>query len=64
MRYVVDFWRAVGGTRLPRYTPSLSSLLELIPPPNQGVGDQLMADEPESIDIMHGLDEPVKYHQV
>jgi hypothetical protein len=49
--------RAVEGTRLPRYyTPSLSSLLELIPPPIQGVGGQLMADEPGSIGMMHGLD--------
>lgn len=31
MGYVRDFWRAVEGTRLPRYTPSLSSLLESIP---------------------------------
>jgi hypothetical protein len=56
MGYVRDFWRAVEGTRLPRYTPSLSSLLELIPPPIQGVGGQLMADEPESIGMMHGLE--------
>jgi hypothetical protein len=58
MGYVRDFWRAVEGTRLPRYTPSLSSLLELIPPPIQGGGGQVMADEPESIAMMHSLDGP------
>jgi hypothetical protein len=64
MGYVVDFWRAVEGTRLRCYTPSLSSSVELIPPPIQCVGGQLMADKPESIGMMHCLEDPVKYHEV